>query len=383
MRAWNFVAGLLPGIGPIKTIPGIPEFARGGPVMSDQIIRAGEAGPEYVLSAPAVAGLGGMGAVEELHRQAVRNPISLAELNTGRYVEGADHDGPGARSSGFGGVKPHVARAGHYLKQRFGIGSVGGVGQRSGPSDHPRGLALDFMTYSDQGKGDRLVNYLVPNAGHFGVKYIIWKQRINSGSGWKGMEDRGSVTANHFDHPHVSFLDGPGGGGGFSGEGGEAWFNPLPGMVRGFFDSVVNPLVNAIPGGPPRFLDIPKGLAGSARDEVLKFVLGLVGGNTMDRGGLAYGKGFIAKDTIKPERVLDPRQTVAFERLVASLPTASTASLPGSAGPDGDRSGGLTREQGDEIIALLRKQPRHGPMTVQTTGDPVETARAVQLALRP
>lgn len=383
VKAWNFVAGLIPGIGPIKEMGLIPEFARGGPVMSDQIIRAGEAGPEYVLSAPAVAGLGGMGAVEELHRQAVRNPISLRELNTGRYVEGADHDGPGARSSGFGGVKPHVARAGHYLKQRFGVSSVGGVGQRAGKSDHPRGLALDFMTYSDQGKGDRLVNYLTPNAGHFGVKYIIWKQRINSGSGWKSMADRGSPTANHFDHPHVSFLDGPGGDGGFSGEGGEAWYNPLPGMVRGFFDSVVNPLVNAIPGGPPKFLDIPKGLAGSARDEVLKFVLGLVGGNTMDRGGLAYGKGFIAKDTIKPERVLDPRQTVAFERLVASLPTASTASLPGSAVPAELAPGGTLDRKLTELIDAVRAQPRHGPMTVQTAGDPVETARAVQLALRP
>lgn len=382
VKAWNFVAGLIPGIGPIKPMGLIPEFARGGPVMSDQIIRAGEAGPEYVLSAPAVAGLGGMGAVEELHRQAVRNPISLRELNTGRYVEGADHDGPGARSSGFGGVKPHVARAGHYLQRRFGIGSVGGVGSRANKSDHPRGLALDFMTYSDLAKGDRLVNYLQGQAAHFAVKYIIWKQRINSGGGWKGMADRGSVTANHFDHPHVSFLDGPGGGGGFSGDGGEAWFNPLPGMVRGFFDSVVNPLVNAIPGGPPKFLDVPKGLAGSARDEVLKFVLGLVGGNTMDRGGVAYGKGFIAKDTIKPERVLDPRQTVAFERLVASLPTTTTTSLPGATAPGKDDLGD-NAEVLAEIRDLLRAQPRMPQMTVNTVGDPVETARAVQLALRP
>ena len=34
---------------------------------------------------------------------------------------------------------------------------------------------------------------------------MIWRQRINFGSGWQLMEDRGGVTANHYDHVHVSF----------------------------------------------------------------------------------------------------------------------------------------------------------------------------------
>lgn len=384
VRAWNFVAGLIPGIGPIATIPGIPEFASGGPVMSDTLLRAGEAGPEYILSADAVAGLGGIGAVDELHRRAVREPIELSTLNSGKYVEGADHDGPGVSASGFGGVKPHVARAGHYLKNRFGIGSVGGVGARANASDHPKGLALDFMTYSDQAKGDALVNYLLPNAGHFAVKYIIWKQRINSGGGWKGMEDRGSVTANHFDHPHVSFLDGPGGGGGFSGEGG-GFLNPLPDMVRAFFDTFVNPLVNAIPGGPPRFLDIPKGAVGFARDQALKFFLGLVGGGSdpMDRGGMAFGKGLMLKDTIDPERVLSPRQTVAFEQLVGMLGSAPFAAGIGATLPTAvPESTTAVEAKLDELIAVLRAQPS-SPITVEDrSGNPVETARSVQLALR-
>lgn len=383
VRAWNFVAGLIPGIGPIGTIPGIPEFAKGGPVLEDTLLRAGEAGPEYILSADAVAGLGGIDAVDRLHRRAVREPIELSTLNSGKFVEGADHNGPGTSTVGFGGVKPHVAQAGHYLKNRFGIASVGGVGQRANASDHPRGLALDFMTYSDTAKGDRLVNYLVPNAGHFAVKYIIWKQRINSGSGWRGMEDRGSVTANHFDHPHVSFLDGPGGGGGFSGEGGE-FLNPLPGLVRAFFDTFVNPLVAAIPGGPPKFLDIPKGAVGFARDSALKFFLGLVGGDTaFDRGGVAFGKGLLMKDVIEPERVLSPRETVAFEQLVASLPTAPTTSLPAPGTPSELAPGGPLDRRLGELIEAVRAQPRVPNMTVQTMRDPVETARAIQLALRP
>jgi hypothetical protein len=29
--------------------------------------------------------------------------------------------------------------------------------------------------------------------------------RIDSGDGWRPMEDRGSITQNHCDHVHVSF----------------------------------------------------------------------------------------------------------------------------------------------------------------------------------
>ena len=32
------------------------------------------------------------------------------------------------------------------------------------------------------------------------------KASYNDGSGWDPMEDRGSITENHFDHVHVSFL---------------------------------------------------------------------------------------------------------------------------------------------------------------------------------
>jgi hypothetical protein len=50
---------------------------------------------------------------------------------------------------------------------------------------------------------------VIDNAGRLSLMYVIWKQRIwdtRSGGGWRQMEDRGSVTANHFDHPHVSVL---------------------------------------------------------------------------------------------------------------------------------------------------------------------------------
>lgn len=47
----------------------------------------------------------------------------------------------------------------------------------------------------------------------------------------------------------------------------------------------------------------------------------------MDRGGLAKGMGYMAKATIKPERVLDPRQTEAFERAMERGFAGSRADL--------------------------------------------------------
>jgi len=40
------------------------------------------------------------------------------------------------------------------------------------------------------------------------------------------------------------------------------------------------------------------------------------GTRAFDKGGLAYGKGFMLKDTIEPERTLSPQQTKSFDRLV-------------------------------------------------------------------
>jgi hypothetical protein len=41
-----------------------------------------------------------------------------------------------------------------------------------------------------------------------GVNYIIYSQRIwsveRSSEGWRAMSDRGSTTANHYDHVHVT-----------------------------------------------------------------------------------------------------------------------------------------------------------------------------------
>ncbi|WP_338061031.1 hypothetical protein [Lentzea albidocapillata] len=101
------------------------------------------------------------------------------------------------------GVKPHVAQVGHHLAGKFGVDDIGGAAGRGGSGDHPSGLALDFMV--DTATGNALADHVLANRRAFGVTYVIWRQRYNDGSGWSAMEDRGSPTANHMDHVHVSF----------------------------------------------------------------------------------------------------------------------------------------------------------------------------------
>ncbi|WP_281689821.1 hypothetical protein [Pseudonocardia thermophila] len=110
----------------------------------------------------------------------------------------------------LGRVKPHVDDAARFVACLYDHREVLGVGGRGRVSDHPRGLAVDFMTRGE--KGDRIARCLLKNQDELGVSYVIWKQRINYGDGWEPMEDRGSDTENHFDHVHVSFQPRPGSG---------------------------------------------------------------------------------------------------------------------------------------------------------------------------
>jgi hypothetical protein len=105
--------------------------------------------------------------------------------------------------AGLAGVKSWVSTAGVQLRCIFGVATVGGIGSRAGASDHPGGLALDFMV--GRAAGDELADYALRYMDVLKIKYVIWKQRINFGNGWQAMEDRGGITANHFDHVHISF----------------------------------------------------------------------------------------------------------------------------------------------------------------------------------
>ncbi|MEV8637558.1 hypothetical protein AB0395_38540 [Streptosporangium sp. NPDC051023] len=95
---------------------------------------------------------------------------------------------------------------------RFGIGCYRADGGIAGGGEHPLGRACDFMmsgggsmpTADNVRLGDEIAAWALKNKDRLGVKYVIWRQRINSGSGWRFMSDRGGVTANHYDHVHIS-----------------------------------------------------------------------------------------------------------------------------------------------------------------------------------
>jgi hypothetical protein len=105
---------------------------------------------------------------------------------------------------GLGAVKPWVRDVAGFLSCLYDEPTLIGVASRgSGVSDHPRGLAIDLMTGRDQ--GDRIADCALANRDELGVDYVLWRQRADMGSGWEPMEDRGSPTANHYDHVHISF----------------------------------------------------------------------------------------------------------------------------------------------------------------------------------
>jgi hypothetical protein len=117
----------------------------------------------------------------------------------------------GLDTSGLGAVKANVRVAAELLGCRFGEPTMHGVAGRAGTSDHPSGKAVDFMV--NRATGDALAACALRNQDELGITYVIWEQQINHGDGWEPMEDRGGVTANHYDHVHISFGSGGGGGG--------------------------------------------------------------------------------------------------------------------------------------------------------------------------
>ncbi|CAM2854237.1 LysM domain-containing protein [Streptococcus acidominimus] len=109
------------------------------------------------------------------------------------------------------GLQPQVAAYKEEVASRFGITSFSLY--RPGSDDHGKGLAVDFMVPVSSSLGDQVAQDAINNMSSRGISYVIWKQRFyapyNSIYGpaytWNPMPDRGGVTANHYDHVHVSF----------------------------------------------------------------------------------------------------------------------------------------------------------------------------------
>jgi len=125
--------------------------------------------------------------------------VSSVQVDELTYASGA-----GRRSWG---LRRHAAWSARVVKHGFPAITVGGY--RSSSGDHGERLAADFMVYQKATKGDRIASFAKRHHRQLNVTYVIWYQRIWSvdrpRAGWRRMEDRGSLTANHRDHVHVSF----------------------------------------------------------------------------------------------------------------------------------------------------------------------------------
>jgi hypothetical protein len=109
------------------------------------------------------------------------------------------------RTYNLGKVAPITQRGADYLGNLFGIKTIGGYrAHGSVPnSDHPKGLAADFMTNS-KSVGDKLANFAVKHFKELNIKYVIWWGQIwRPGKGWEDYHG----PSDHKDHVHVSFND--------------------------------------------------------------------------------------------------------------------------------------------------------------------------------
>jgi hypothetical protein len=124
--------------------------------------------------------------------------------SSGGGISAAPCPGDSAMESG---LTPDAIRVHRALCARYPqISSFGG--RRPGdPGFHGSGQAVDCMI-SNSSVGWEIANWTRANASRLGVSEVIYYQKIwtvqRSSEGWRPMSDRGSATANHYDHVHVS-----------------------------------------------------------------------------------------------------------------------------------------------------------------------------------
>lgn len=102
------------------------------------------------------------------------------------------------------GVSPNIVAVHEAVCANFP--EITTYGTFRGDGEHAQGIAVDIMTSGD--RGWQVAEFVRAHYAELGVNYIIYSQHIwsveRSSEGWRGMEDRGSTTANHYDHVHVT-----------------------------------------------------------------------------------------------------------------------------------------------------------------------------------
>ena len=102
------------------------------------------------------------------------------------------------------GVSPNIVAVHEAVCAAFPEITTYGTFRADG--EHGQGLAVDIMVSGS--RGQEVADFVRNNYGDLGVNYVMYAQQIwsvdRSSEGWRYVEDRGSITANHYDHVHVT-----------------------------------------------------------------------------------------------------------------------------------------------------------------------------------
>ena len=113
-------------------------------------------------------------------------------------------------------ITPRMRQVKDEVDRRFGPFVDIGCFRAEASGEHRSSMAIDVILLpggvmpaaSWIQKGYDIAAWAQANASRLGIMYIIYRQRIwdvrMASSGWVPMENRGSITANHFDHVHIS-----------------------------------------------------------------------------------------------------------------------------------------------------------------------------------
>lgn len=107
-------------------------------------------------------------------------------------------------SSLEGGLQPQSVKV--YRAVCAAFPELSSYGGQDGHGEHVNGEAIDFMVPSSS-VGERVKDFVYAHRAELDLFDIIWSQRIwtieRAGEGFRSMSDRGSASANHFDHVHI------------------------------------------------------------------------------------------------------------------------------------------------------------------------------------
>ncbi|MQA12962.1 MAG: transglycosylase SLT domain-containing protein [Pseudonocardiaceae bacterium] len=258
LRAWNWAAGLLPGVDKANKVPEF-RWARGGihEQHQAQITKAG--GPLRIWSEPETAG-----------EAYIPLAASKRQRSTGILAEVADRFGLDVlprhlATFAFGGV---VDRA-LALAARPSGARVSSAYRPGDSGYHGRGKAVDLV-----GNLPGINRYLAkgwPNSTQ-----LIYTPGTNLLNG-RPHRYNAATRADHFDHVHwaqenLAMVGNPALraiGGGLRGA-----FNFVRDQIRGAFERITNPLIDGLPKAPPAFKDMGRGVATKSRDSLLNWMLG-------------------------------------------------------------------------------------------------------------